>query len=332
MNATANATAEQLVAEPAYARLKDIVIASTGLAYYHEQNADFARRLLRRVLAVGAPDTDAYLALLLDPVRGAFELEALTAEIAIGETFFFRHAELFAALIHQTIPGLIARNAARRQLRIWCAGCADGPEPYSVSILLKRHFGSQLVGWDVTILGTDINAFSLVAAHEGCYNDWSLRSIPSHIRRECFVREDKHWRLLSEYRQNVFFEVHNLIGPALPGEPFDLILCRNVMIYFDQMHTGRVIQRLHDALVPEGWLVVGASEPNMTSFTSFRTVNAPGVTLYQKASTGTPSPPPLWLPPQKLDGTPLNETREATAGVEGTVEPSGALSPRNRQS
>jgi chemotaxis protein methyltransferase CheR len=276
-----------LVADPLFPRLKAHLVESTGLTYYADKDIDLARRVRRRLSIVGAPDCASYLDILCDPLRGDFELDSLIEEVTIGETYFFRHREHFDALRDLVFPDLIARNRANRRLRIWCAGCADGPEPYSLAILLKRDMGLLLTGWDVTILGTDINRRCLARAREGKFEEWAFRSTPEELKLSCFRNEGRLWILAPEYKECVSFQYHNLVEHSFPSLvnnlcSFDLIVCRNVMIYFGVDLTQRVIRHFHDCLVPGAWLLVGPSEPNMTHFSSFGAVNAPGVTLYRK--------------------------------------------------
>jgi chemotaxis protein methyltransferase CheR len=107
------------------------------MTYYIDKDADLVRRIGRRLSNTGARNCADYLDLLRDPVHGPSELEEMIAELTIGETYFFRHQEHFDALRDLLLPDLIARNNTKRSLRIWCAGCADGPEPYSLAILMK---------------------------------------------------------------------------------------------------------------------------------------------------------------------------------------------------
>jgi chemotaxis protein methyltransferase CheR len=303
------ASPKALIGDPLYPQLKEHLIESTGLAYYVDKDIDLARRLGHRLSTAGARDCAAYLTVLRDPLRGPSELDELIAEITIGETYFFRHQEHFDALRDRVFPDLISRNQARnpakRSLRIWCAGCADGPEPYSLAILLKREMAHQILGWEVTILGTDINRHCLAKAREGRFEEWALRSTPAGIKNSCFSNEGRSWNIVPEYKEWVSFQFHNLVEHPFPSlinnlSAFDLIVCRNVMIYFAPDLIRRMIQQFHDSLVPGGWLVVGPAEPNMTCFTSFRAINAPGVTLYQKpyqASSPAPASEPFTMAP-----------------------------------
>jgi chemotaxis protein methyltransferase CheR len=306
-----------LVADPAYLRLKERLIASTGLAYYADKDRDLAERVAQRLARLGLPDCAAYLASLEDEARGQGELDALIEDLTIGETFFFRHRELFDALRDVVLPDLIARNQAARQLRVWSAGCSVGTEPYSVSILLKRDLAARVAGWDVTILGTDINRDFLARAHAAAFESWALRNTPEEVKHACFTRHGSSWCLKPEYRAGVSFQYHNLVTHPFPSLlnnlfAFDLILCRNVTIYFSLDIVRRLVGHFHECLVDGGWLLVGHAEPNLELFRAFRTVHAPGAVLYQKSrEQGTapawpsepraPAPPLAWVPPSLPD-------------------------------
>jgi len=288
---------DELICDPMYPKLKQHVVGSTGLAYYEDKDADLAQRIGGRLACLGLRHCGDYLNMLSEPLRGPAELDALIAAITIGETYFFRHQEHFDSLRDLVLPGLAARNREHRSLRIWSAGCADGPEPYSLAILLKREMACHFGGWQATILGTDINRQCLARAREGKFEEWALRSTPDDVRRSCFQSDGKRWGILPEYRESVSFQYHNLVENAFPSLvnnlcKFDLIVCRNVMIYFEADRMRKMILQFYDCLAPGGWLLVGPTEPNMTFFSSFRTVNAPGVTLYQKPDQTVPAPLP----------------------------------------
>jgi chemotaxis protein methyltransferase CheR len=141
---TPSLSPDALTGDPQYPRLKEHLVVTTGLMYYNDKDVDLARRIGRRLAITGARDCADYLGILLNPLHGPPEIDALIAEITIGETYFYRHPEHFAALREHVLPDLIASNRESRRLRIWCAGCADGPEPYSLAILLRRELGLQL--------------------------------------------------------------------------------------------------------------------------------------------------------------------------------------------
>lgn len=287
-----------ITADPFYPRVKALVIERTGMAFYRERDDDFSRVLVERLASLGLRDCASYL----DHLHHGKELDELIAELTIGETYFFRYREQFDALRDIVLPQVLERNRPHKRLRIWSAGCSTGPEPYSVAILLQQRFGPRLEDWDVSVIGTDINQRFLARAREGLYDDWAFRSTPESLRNSCFIREGKRWRIAPEYRRLVQFQYHNLVDDPIPAPSLglvevDIILCRNVVIYFTNETFRRIIERFRGALDEEGWLVVGHSELSTELFRAFRTVDAPGAVLYQKTSRPPPPPPPpLELP------------------------------------
>jgi chemotaxis protein methyltransferase CheR len=346
---TAPATAG-IVADPFYARVKALVIDRTGMAFYHERDDDFSRVLAERLATLGVSNCASYL----ERLQSGKELEELIADLTIGETYFFRYREQFEALRDIILPQAIERNQERKRLRIWSAGCSTGPEPYTVAIILKQRFGHRIEGWDVSIIGTDINQRFLARAREGLFEDWAFRSTPETVRNACFVREGKRWRIAPEYRQLVRFQYHNLVDDPIPSPRHDLvdldvILCRNVVIYFTTETFRHIIGHFHAALNDDGWLVVGHSELNTELFRSFHTIDAPGAVLYRKGAAASPAnsfdftsyaaeiaaaplpvripdpPPPLTsLPPLRTDTETLPRVVEPPANDAGPAEPEAA--------
>ena len=288
-------TRHALTADPGYPRLKDYFIANTGLAYYIDKDEQLASHLARRMAELALSDCESYVRLLQSDEADGSELDKLIAMVTIGETFFFRHREAFDALRDIVFPDLIRRNQAVRKLRIWSAGCSIGAEPYSIAILLKRDFGHLLSGWEVSIIATDINRDFLERAREGKFEDWAFRSVSEEVKGGCFSRSGRSWLIDAQYKQWISFQYHNLVKDPCPSlrnhlDAFDLILCRNVTIYFSQRTVSNLVQELYFSLPANGWLLVGHAEPNVDIYRSFRAVNVPGAILYQKAGEETAAP------------------------------------------
>lgn len=325
--------------DPAFVPLKQYVIEATGLAYYENKDDELASHLAKRMAALGVNRCDGYLTHLRAGDSGHDELDRLATNLTIGETFFFRHRELFDALRDQVFPQIIERNRQYRTIRIWSAGCSIGAEAYSLSILLRREFEQQLAGWDITILGTDINREFLTHAQSGEFGEWSFRAAPEDLKATCFARQGATWKIHEEYRRGVSFQYHNLVQHPFPSlvnnlTSFDLILCRNVMIYFNPLITQKLVGQFGDCLVDDGWFVVGHSEPNIDLFRDFRTMNAPGVVLYRRGlSTELPGQPPTWSPPVFDTAVPSNiaasdfSTISWTAPLAAEVRPASVKSP-----
>lgn len=286
-------------AEPAYAGLKARIIARTGHAYYADKDELLLERLYRRLRATGVPDLAAYHSILDDGAAGESEWARLEAEITIGETFFFRYSEQFAALRGTILPGLVAARRAERRLRIWSAGCSTGAEPYSLAILVREILGEALPDWRVSILGTDISAEAIATARAGEYGRWALRTMPpeerlryfTHLPPEPGIRREGGFALRTEFRQMVRFKQGNLLAVAEPPgneEGYDLILCRNVLIYFDAATVTRVVHGFGRRLRPEGWLLLGHAEPNPTFSAFLDPVSLPGTVAYRPGGTLAP--------------------------------------------
>lgn len=307
-------TAEQILAEPSFGTLKRYVIQTTGLSYYEDKDRDLARAVARALGGAAFPSVTKYLGELSASDGSA--LDRLVEELTIGETFFFRHTEMFDALREYVFPEIQARKSEQKHLRIWSAGCSIGAEPYSLSILLRRDLAYRFRDWTIEIIGTDINRRFLNMAREAAYESWALRGMPEEMLKSCFDRQGKRWVLKSPFTEGVTFQQHNLVRdrfPSLGNNLFalDLIICRNVMIYFTHDTVRQLAGQFHQSLVPGGWLVVGHAEPHTEIFRAFRTVNAPGAILYQRDVANAlsseaielldrlkrPAPPPAWKPP-----------------------------------
>jgi chemotaxis protein methyltransferase CheR len=277
-----------ILADPDYQRLKLRVLAATGLAYFADKDEAFAERLQRRLAVRGVGDLHAYLALLeAERFRGA-EMDALAEHLTIGETFFYRYAQQFQALRDRLIPEVIARNAGTRCLRIWSAGCSTGAEAYSVAALVEQALGDRLASWQVAIVGTDINQAFLAQARSAVFSDWAMRDVSLADRAATVEQVAGGWRVRPVLRSMVEFRRHNLMdletrdGAADGIAGFDIILCRNVMIYFDRPTLEALVPRLAERLVDRGWLLVGHAEAGDLFQSSFESVLVPGTTLYRK--------------------------------------------------
>lgn len=291
-----------LAADEPFQRLKRAVIARTGHFYYADKDEVLWDRVQRRLLAVGDRDAAAYLQRLSSD-DGEAEWAALETEITIGETFFFRYAEQFSALRQTILPDILERKADSRRIRIWSAGCATGAEPYSIAILLSEMLGEALSEWRISILGGDINAAFLETARKGQFGRWALRAVSDADRGKWFNETARNtWTLKSPYRGLVRFERQNLLdllGPAPPLEltEFDLILCRNVLIYFHPEIVEQLVGAFGARLAADGWLLLGHAEPNPAFGRLLDVTQLPGTVAYRPLDPGrAPASPPVYEP------------------------------------
>jgi chemotaxis protein methyltransferase CheR len=226
---------------------------------------------------------------------------ALIRSLLIGETYFFRNKPHFDLLREQLLPALIEQRYREEHpwLRIWSAGCATGEEAYSLAILVRELIPDP-ERWAIFILGTDLNSEALRRARIGGYRRWSFRDTDPDLMSRYSTPHGDGLVVTDEIRKMVTFSTLNLVDEASYGpgtSAMDLILCRNVTMYFGQETTKVVARRLLSAVTPGGWLLVGPSEPDANVFAGFEAVNAYETTAYRRpqnrvesAKSGTPPP------------------------------------------
>jgi chemotaxis protein methyltransferase CheR len=275
-----------------YLRFAQTIEAHSGLYFPEKRRAELERGLLQAFAASTCQDLDEYYDTLQNPETTALEMDRLLNALTVGETYFFRDAGQFDALYNKVLPEIIARRQAVRTLRIWSAGCASGEEPYSLAILL-RELLPDVDEWAITILGTDVNTEALARARKATYGNWAFREERARqCRTRYFSRQDKQWILKPQVQRMVTFHRLNLASDDYPSLEtnttfMDLILCRNVTIYFTADATHHVVERLYHSLVDSGWLVVGHSEPSPITYRRFQAHTFPHAVLYQR--TGQPT-------------------------------------------
>jgi chemotaxis protein methyltransferase CheR len=213
--------------------------------------------------------------LLLDCV-----IDALTTH----ETSFFRDQSTFSALSTHVIPDLLRRRERRRRLAIWSAGCSTGQEAYSVAMLLHERF-PELQGWHVTIWGTDVSRNVVQRARSGQFSERELlRGVTDRVRQKYFERCGDVWRVREFLRQAVTWETFNLNAAWPPTPTFDLVLLRNVLIYFSSHSRAFILTQTASHLASDGYLLLGTSESTFGACDALYPVCRGGVTVYGKAA------------------------------------------------
>jgi chemotaxis protein methyltransferase CheR len=272
--------------DPAYERLKSQLIASTGLAFYSERDDILMGLIEGRLSRLALRNCSSYARFLANGEAGGAEMELLIAQLTIGETYFSRDEDQFTAIRDVILPDILERKQASKELRIWSAGCATGAEPYSLAIVLADKLAGQVDDWQVCIYASDLNQSYLTQAAEGKFRAWALRSTSAEMKRDCFSNKGLSFTIHPRYKEWISFHHLNLVGQEFStpraDARFDLILCRNVMIYFAREAVRRLIGRFHECLEEGGWLVVGAPEYNLENYKAFRTVTTNGARVYQK--------------------------------------------------
>lgn len=237
----------------------DFLIRHCGLHFERRNIKVLERGLESRMTALRINLFSDYYQYLEKNMERRQELQKLLQFLTVGETFFFRYHAHFEALEKSVLPAL-TNLPLKKSLRVWSAGCSTGEEPYSIAMAIMESFPD----WkkrNISIYATDINSRSLRSAKEGVYNSWKIRVTPKHYLEKYFNRIGESYIVSDEVKSLVDFSYFNLQSPpSLSVEPFDIIFCRNVMIYFTTVTTKKVVEKFTDALSPGGYLFLGHSE------------------------------------------------------------------------
>ncbi|MBI4671085.1 MAG: hypothetical protein HY741_05395 [Chloroflexi bacterium] len=294
-------------------KFRAIVSEHTGLDYPKDKREQLARALAQIMPAAECSTLEELYAVLQRAASTSALWDELVGALTIGETYFFRNTNHFDALEKSILPELLAaREHSNRRLRLWSAGCATGEEPYSLAILI-RELVPQPESWNISILATDINRELLTRARRAVYSAWSFRGVAPAIQEKYFhAVGDKQFALDEAVKGMVTFDYLNLVSDAYPSlinntNALDLILCRNVTIYFSETVTRAVLQRFYQCLLEGGWLIPGPSEPNLLFYGAFEARNFPGAVIYRKSPAQSPaltSPAIIAPPPGKSGNAP----------------------------
>lgn len=271
------------------------------------QDFEFISGLLRKRSGLTLnPDKVYLLESRLTPLarrRGMDGLEALIAELrrssneallrdvteamTTNESFFFRDRTPFDLFKDHVLPGLKQSRSASRTVRIWCAACSSGQEPYSLAMILNEE-RARWAGWSFEILGTDLSRDILKKAEAGRYSQFEVqRGLPIQLLMKYFVQEGDVWQLSADIRRMVTYREFNLLDSFAALGQFDVIFCRNVLIYFDQPTKTNVLERMRRAMTPDGALFLGAAETVLGITDQFRPVRAQrGLYLPAEANPG----------------------------------------------
>lgn len=192
--------------------------------------------------------------------RSGAEVTTLLNKLTTNHTFFMREIEHFDYMKTQVLP-LFEQSIKTREMRIWSAGCSSGQEPYTIAMALSEYFGMRKSQWKITIQATDISMNALEKAKKATYTLDELKDVPEAWRKKYFVDNKNGTHTLCDaLRKDISFSTLNLMEPMSFAKPFDLIFCRNVMIYFDAPTKDKLINKFYDVTAMGGFLFIGHSE------------------------------------------------------------------------
>lgn len=240
-------------------RLTDFLYRHTGMRFGQSKRYYIDRRVADRMSATGCPNFPVYFGVLRSDDR---EREALVNAFTVNETYFYREEHQLACLSRDLLPDLASTRRPGDKIRIWSAPCSTGEEAYSIAIWLLENW-RMVDAYNVEIVGSDIDTQALAGARAGLYGERAFARLPDSVRSAYFEpAKRRYWQLIDDLRESVTFTKANLVdGPSLATQGvFDVIFCRNVLIYFDDASRLTAANNLYDRLAPGGYLCLGHTE------------------------------------------------------------------------
>lgn len=260
-----------------YRLLQASVYAHAGIVLEANKEYLFQLRLAGILSQLGLNSIDELCRALKEdrsPRIGQMVAEAMTT----NETFFFREPMQYDLIRNELLPRLRAERCRIRKLRFWSAASSTGQEAYSLAMLLHQE---GFAGWDVNILGTDYSAKVVERAREGLYQQMEVnRGLPASLLVSFFERQGLRWQISKAMRDMCTFETRDLRQSMRTLGPFDLVFCRNVMIYFDSETRMNILRQIHGTLFRGGWLLIGGAETSFDLPEHYERERIGGVTVY----------------------------------------------------
>lgn len=268
-----------------FARLRDLIQKRFGINLTEQKRSLLVGRLQKLMRKLNLATFASYYDYLSnDKTEGS--LSELVDLISTNHTYFNREKDHFDFFSQTALPAVIEKlkRENRKDLRIWCAGCSSGEEPYTLLMLMKEYLGAEYSSWDAGILATDISDRALTIARRGCYSTDRVMQLPEQLRRKYFTQAGSdEMAVVEQIKKEATFRRFNLMNTTFPfKKPFQMIFCRNVMIYFDQPTREALVSRYHQCTEPGGYLFIGHSETLGRSQTLYRYLQP---ALYQKGES-----------------------------------------------
>ena len=260
-NAQLTASGLQKLTDDEFVRIRDLIYKLAGIKLADGKKDLVYRRLSGRVTQLGLSSFGDYYDYLMRDSSN--ELQTFCDSLTTNFTSFFREQHHFDFLQRQYLPGLTEKGSRLgNRLRIWSAGCSSGEEPYSIAITLRDHF-RNVDRWDTRILATDLDTQVIDTCKAGVYSDERLEKVPSAARKRWFssnASQPGTFKVSNRLQSMITFKQLNLMSPWPMKGPFDIIFCRNVIIYFDKQTQARLVDRFANLLADGGYLIIGHSE------------------------------------------------------------------------
>lgn len=274
--------AEALISESDFEKFREFFYRKTGIQFESSKRYFVDKRLIERIEATDSDTFRTYFTMLRFEASGE-ELQHLTNLMTVNETYFFREEYQFQCLVNSLLPDITRRKQDSSTLRIWVIPSSSGEEPYSIAIYLLEYWAG-INDWNIEIISSDIDTKILGLARKGLYSKRSIQNLPDLLLRKYFRRTGDEYQISDDLRSAVEFTRVNLSERAdtRAYRDFDVIFCRNLLIYFDDVSRKTAAETFYDALKPGGYVCLGHSE-SMSRFSSLYKVRKfPEAIVYQK--------------------------------------------------
>ncbi|WP_233189322.1 CheR family methyltransferase [Geothermobacter hydrogeniphilus] len=262
-NGTAGQNHMMVISDDEFNAMRKLIYERFGINLTDQKRSLLVGRLQKLVRGNGFNSFQAYYQHLLND-SSERALSELVDRVSTNHTYFNRENDHFDYFRNTALPAVVERlkKENRFDLRIWCAGCSSGEEAYMLLMLIREVLGSDHRRWDAGILATDISDRVLAVARQGLYPEEKLSNMPAELKRKYFRQQpDGRWQVDESLRREATFRRFNLMNKTFPfKKPFQIIFCRNVMIYFDQPTRDTLVKKFHRLTEPDGYLFIGHSE------------------------------------------------------------------------
>jgi chemotaxis protein methyltransferase CheR len=270
------------ITEEEFRRLAEFLYRRTGMVFTETKRYYVERRIWERMIATSSPSFSGYFAYLRSEMRD--EVEQLINAFTVNETYFYREDHQLACLSTDLLTERVAPKRPGDPIRIWSVPCSTGEEPYSIAIWLLENW-KDVDTYDIEIVGSDIDTRVLEAAADGIFGKRALMRLSPELIARYFRRlDDERWHILDDLRQSVRFSRVNLIETkeTRPQGRFDVIFCRNVLIYFDDESRRVAAENLYDNLMPGGFICLGHTESMSRISPLFEVCRYSGAIVYRR--------------------------------------------------
>jgi len=274
--------ADITISDDDFQKFREFFYRKTGIQFEPSKRYFVDKRLIERIAATGNENFRSYFTLLRFQASSE-ELQQLTNLMTVNETYFFREEYQFKCLVNSILPDIVKGKFDNNPIRIWVIPSSSGEEPYSIALYLLEYWAG-INNWDIEIISSDIDTKILAQARQGLYSARSVQQLPAKLLLQYFQKTTTSYQICEDLRQSVEFTRVNLSERAdtRAYRNFDVIFCRNLLIYFDDVSRKTAAETFYDALKPGGYICLGHSESMSRISSLYKVRKFPEAIVYQK--------------------------------------------------